>query len=73
MNEISNIRIINNIHKELSESIRHLLIKNYNIPKGNKIKNINNKNKKLDDKIFRLNPIKKILMKILLTIKQIKI
>ena len=48
MNEISNIRIINDIHKELSESIRHLLLKNKNIPKGNKIKKINNKNNKID-------------------------
>jgi hypothetical protein len=48
MNELSNIRIINDIHKELSESIRHLLIKNKNIPKGNKSKKINNKSNKLD-------------------------
>ena len=48
MNELSNIRIINDIHKELSESISHLLIKNKNITKGNKIKKTNNKNNKLD-------------------------
>ena len=48
MNESSNIRIINDIHKELSESISHLLIKNKNIAKGNKIKKANNKNNKLD-------------------------
>lgn len=48
MNDSSNIRIINDIHKELSESISHLLIKNKKIPKCKKNKKVNNKGNNLD-------------------------
>ena len=45
MSDSVNIQIINNIHKQLSESIRHLMINNKKVPKINKKKKSNNKNK----------------------------